>query len=121
MYRATFFMTSTFLAASGVLGQNSTVQCAPGLKMFVSRGTGEDIGVGATGVLVDVIAQQINGSDIEAIDYPASLDDPLYFQSVSNGTTLVKEAITNYAAACPESKMAVFGYSQVRNICQSLR
>ncbi|KAG8170150.1 hypothetical protein KVR01_000895 [Diaporthe batatas] len=77
--------------------------------MFVSRGTGEEMGVGATGVLVDVIAQQINGSDIEAIEYPASLDDPLYFQSVSNGTTLVKEAITNYAAACPMVAAILFG------------
>lgn len=82
--------------------------------MFVSRGTGEPMGLGATQTLVDVIAEQINGSDIEAINYPATEDDPVYFVSVANGTTLVKQAITNYATACPGSKMAVFGYSQVR-------
>jgi spore maturation protein SpmB len=86
--------------------------------MFVSRGTGEVMGAGATGALVDVIAEQINGSDIEAIEYPASMEDPLYFLSVANGTALVKEAITTYAAACPGSKVAVFGYSQVRNSCR---
>lgn len=77
------------------------------------------MGLGATKALVDVIAQQINGSDIEAIEYPATEDDPLYFFSVANGTTLVKQAISNYATACPGSKMAVFGYSQVRK-CDNL-
>lgn len=115
MHAATLLMTATFLAATGVLGQNSTVQCAEGLKIFVSRGTGEPMGLGATEALVHVIAEQIIGSDIEAINYPATEDDPVYFVSVANGTTLVKQAITNYATACPGSKMAVFGYSQVRD------
>lgn len=115
MHSFTLLMAATLLAVTGVLGQNLTVQCAEGLKMFVSRGTGEPMGLGATEVLVDVIAEQINGSDIEAINYPATEDDPVYFVSVANGTTLVKQAITNYATACPGSKMAVFGYSQVRD------
>lgn len=114
MYSATVLITAAFLAVTGVLGQNTTVQCAKGLKMFVSRGTGEPMGLGATGALVEVIAEQINGSDIEAIEYPATEDDPLYFFSAANGTTLVKQAINNYAMACPGSKMAIFGYSQVR-------
>lgn len=113
MYPATLLMTAALLAAIGVSGQNATIECAEGLKMFVSRGTGEPMGLGTTESLVDVIAEQINGSDIEAIEYPASWDDPLYFYSVANGTTLVKQAINNYAMACPGSKMAVFGYSQV--------
>lgn len=112
MYPATL-LTATLLTATGVLGRNATAQCAEGLKMFVSRGTGEPMGLGVTEALVDAIAEQINGSDIEAIEYPASWEDPMYFYSVANGTTLVKEAINNYAMACPESKMAFFGYSQV--------
>lgn len=119
MYPVTLLMTATLFGATGALGQNSTVQCAKGLKMFVSRGTGEPMGLGATEALVDVIAEQINGSNIEAIEYPATEDDPMYFFSVANGTTLVKQAITNYAMACPGSKMAVFGYSQVRK-CDNL-
>lgn len=114
MYPATLLITAALFAATGVLVQNSTIECAEGLKMFVSRGTGEPMGLGATEAPVDVIAEQIDGSDIEAIEYPATEDDPLYFFSVANGTTLVKQAITNYALACPGSKMAVFGYSQVR-------
>lgn len=114
MYSAAVFINAAFLVVTGALGQNTTVQCAKGLKMFVSRGTGEPMGLGVTEALVDVIAGQLNGSDIEAIEYPATMDDPLYFSSVANGTTLVKQAITSYATACPGSKMAVFGYSQVR-------
>ncbi|KAL1880119.1 hypothetical protein Daus18300_001482 [Diaporthe australafricana] len=114
MYPAAILMIATFLAATGALGQNSSVQCTEGLKMFVSRGTGEPMGLGATEALVDIIAEQINGSDIEAINFPATMEDPLYFTSVANGTILVKQTITSYAMACPGSKMAVFGYSQVR-------
>jgi hypothetical protein len=117
MYPAALLTTlaATLLAAPSVSGQNSTVQCAKGLKMFVSRGTNEAKGLGVTATLVDAIAKQISGSVIEAIEYPATMENPVYFVSVANGTALVKQAITNYAAACPGSKMAVFGYSQVRD------
>jgi acetylxylan esterase len=101
------------LAASLASAQNSTVKCASGLKMFVSRGTGEEMGPGVTEALVDVIAKQINGSDYEAILYPASFDNPSYFVSVANGTNLVRNAILDYTEACPNSKIALFGYSQV--------
>lgn len=114
MYSAAVLISAALLGFTGVLGQNTTVQCAKGLKMFVSRGTGEPMGLGATEALVDGIAGQINGSDIEAIEYPATEDDPVYFFSAANGTILVRQAITNYAMACPGSKMALFGYSQVR-------
>lgn len=119
MYSVAVLITAVSFVVTSVMGQNTTIQCAKGLKIFVSRGTGEPMGLGATEALVDVIAGQINGSDIEAIEYPATEDDPVYFFSAANGTILVKEAITNYAMACPGSKMALFGYSQVR-ACDSL-
>jgi len=65
--------------------------------MFVSRGTGEDVGAGETGKLLDVIAEQINGSDIQANLYPATADDPNYFFSVVNGTFQLKEMVMAYA------------------------
>lgn len=92
---------------------NSTITCSEGLKIFVSRGTGESPGVGATGNVTDLILSQINGSNVHPIEYPASFDDPIYFISVANGTQLLKQAVTDYAEACPDSKMALFGYSQV--------
>ncbi|KAF3017186.1 hypothetical protein E8E14_012210 [Neopestalotiopsis sp. 37M] len=100
------------LAVAGVSGGNSTVQCAKGLKMFVARGTDEPEWLGETGKLVKVIAEQIPGSDYEAIKYPASMNNPNYFESVGNGTQLVRKVVTDYFEACPESKIALFGYSQ---------
>ncbi|CAM1510935.1 Fc.00g084480.m01.CDS01 [Cosmosporella sp. VM-42] len=105
------------LIVATVSAKNATVECAKGLKMFVSRGTDEPLGVGETGKLAKAIAEQIDGSDYEAILYPASNPNPpegvpSYFQSVANGTELVKKAVTEYASACPDAKMAFFGYSQ---------
>ncbi|KAJ5103463.1 hypothetical protein N7532_003992 [Penicillium argentinense] len=82
----------------------------------VSRGTGELTDLGVTKALVDDIASQIEGSDIEAIRYPATWDDPVYALSVANGTQLVRKAITEYAKTCPDSKMAWFWYSQGAHI-----
>lgn len=93
---------------------SSTVECFDGLKMFVSRGTSEDPGVGETGKVVEAIAQRINGSDYDANPYPATGDNPNYFISVANGTAVLKQLVVEYAESCPESKMALFGYSQVR-------
>lgn len=107
-------ITFAGLLAAGVsTAQNSTIRCASGLKMIVSRGTGEDAGLGVTELLVDVISSQIDGSEWTAVEYPAAFENPGYFESVNNGTLLVRQAITDYAEACPDSKMAVFGYSQV--------
>jgi len=97
---------------------NSTMNCTDGLKMFVSRGTGEEQGAGVIGNITDLIASQIDGSDVQGIAYPATFENPDYFLSVSNGTQLLKQAIIEYSQACPFSKMALFGYSQV---CNGLR
>jgi hypothetical protein len=59
------------------------------------------------------ISAQIPGSDIEAINYPAQLIDPMYFFSVVNGSIEVRNAIVGYNEACPGSKMAIMGPSQV--------
>ncbi|KAJ5852569.1 uncharacterized protein N7529_011954 [Penicillium soppii] len=112
---------------AGIIGavagsaQSSTIKCAHGLQMFVSRGTGEATELGETKALVDNIAKQIDGSKIHPILYPATFDDPVYMLSVANGTKLVRKTITKYAKACPESKMAWFGYSQVETSYHSLR
>jgi hypothetical protein len=83
--------------------------------MFVSRGTGEDQGAGVISKITDLIALQINGSEVQGIPYPATFENPDYFLSVSNGTQLLKQAIIEYSQACPFTKMALFGYSQVCN------
>lgn len=99
---------------NGIPSHSTT--CADGLKIFVSRGTGEDPGTGVTGNLTALIASQIDGSNVQGIAYPATFDDPNYFLSVSNGTRVLRQAIVDYSQACPDSKMALFGYSQVCHI-----
>ena len=107
--------------ASAADSSNTTkpIDCAKGLQMFVSRGTGEPMGsgatkaVGATAPIVEAIAKQIPGSSITGVPYPASKKDPSYFISVGEGTKMVKEMATEYAKECPDSKMAFFGWSQV--------
>lgn len=108
----------SFLLTTGVVSAqhytNSTIECAKGLQMFVTRGTGEEPGVGITGELVEAIADRIEGSEYLATDYPASFIDPvIYFYSVGNGTAELRRGITEYAESCPDSKIAIFGYSQV--------
>ncbi|KAJ5115839.1 hypothetical protein N7456_000187 [Penicillium angulare] len=91
---------------------NSTTVCAKGLKMFVTRGTTEAMGQGSLGAVTKGIAAQINGSIATPILYPATEGNPVYFESVANGTLLLRNALTDYVQKCPDSKIAVLGYSQ---------
>lgn len=111
---STLVVTAFAQNATSAPASISTVECFDGLKMFVSRGTNEALGAGETGKVVEEIAARINGSEHEANPYPASGDDPNYFISVANGTAVLKQLVVEYAEACPGSKMALFGYSQVR-------
>jgi acetylxylan esterase len=92
---------------------NAQTQCVDGIKFFIPRGTGEPEGPGAVGRLGEAVQALIPGSNIEAINYPASLIDPMYFYSVVNGTLALREAIVSYAEACPGGKMVITGASQV--------
>ncbi|KAF4973948.1 hypothetical protein FZEAL_9095 [Fusarium zealandicum] len=113
MHSLTTITYAALVAASAVSAQKPAVECYDGLKMFVSRGTGEkNSNYGATEYLVRGIKDQIDGSDYEAIEYPASDRDPSYFESVAQGVRLIKYAVGNYTKECPDSKVALFGYSQ---------
>ncbi|KAF4968609.1 hypothetical protein FSARC_4033 [Fusarium sarcochroum] len=114
------FVSAALLATSLVSAQNPTTKCYD-LKMFVSRGTGENATYyGVTETLVKGIKRKIDGSDYEAIKYPATDDNPNYFASAANGTRLLKEAMRNYTEACPDSKIALFGYSQGAQITSNI-
>lgn len=112
-------LTTTLLLLTTATAQNTTkeYECVDGLKIFVGRGTSEPItlhgGQGLTGTLTKNITDRINNSHAEGILYPATHDDPSYFQSNANGTALVREAVLGYGRDCPEGKMALIGYSQV--------
>lgn len=84
--------------------------CATGVHMIVARGTTEIPGTGLAGLTAgNAIALAIPGSDISAVDYPANFD---ISNSVRQGVSDVQAQAREYAAACPESKIVLMGYSQ---------
>lgn len=113
--RAALISALTLLV--GVVAAQDDTSCDSGLHIIVARGTGEDEGTGVTGELGERIADRIDGSSVEALDYPATFSDPSYFESVANGTEELRETIEQYHESCPEGKIAVLGYSQVRWSC----
>ncbi|KAF7551832.1 hypothetical protein G7Z17_g4765 [Cylindrodendrum hubeiense] len=99
------------LLAAGALAETKTT-CASGLYIVVARGTGESSGTGAFGTIADDIADRVDGSIIEALDYPATFTDPLYNESEKDGVEEMQDVILDYHKACPNAKFAVLGYSQ---------
>ncbi|KHN98641.1 Cutinase [Metarhizium album ARSEF 1941] len=87
--------------------------CAQGLYMITVRGTGEEQGIGVFGSLIGrEVAKQIKGSKVVALEYPATLADPLYPYSVGNGTKDLTELLQEHQTSCPDGKVAILGYSQ---------
>jgi acetylxylan esterase len=80
--------------------------------MIVARASTESPGTGVIGQVAQQVAQQMPGSDIVAVDYPATLSN--YQQSESQGVAAMTKLVMDYASACPSSKMVLMGYSQVR-------
>lgn len=89
----------------------NTTACATGVHMIVARASTEQPGQGIIGAVATQVQQQVPGSDSEAVDYPATLTD--YLNSEASGVAAMTKLIENYAARCPNSKMALLGYSQV--------
>ncbi|KAJ0152673.1 Acetylxylan esterase 2 [Colletotrichum tanaceti] len=84
--------------------------CATGVHMIVARASTERPGTGVIGRVASNIQAQIPGSEIEAVDYPAELNP--YAPSQQAGVKAMTKLVKDYAAACPQSKMVLLGYSQ---------
>jgi hypothetical protein len=106
-------MRSSVVTAVALAGAaTAQVECARGLHIVVARGSNEPKGTGATGVLAEAIAERIPGSNVVALDYPATITDPNYIESVQEGGEEMREVIREYIDECPGGKIAVMGYSQ---------
>lgn len=113
-------LTVGFLA---VATATKNPNCTDGLYMIVARGTGEPAAAskdglypensGSPGYLAQLIAAQIKDSKIMGVDYPATLND--YVQSENDGANVMLQLANEYHSSCPGSKMALLGYSQVRD------
>lgn len=86
-------------------------ECVTGLHMIVARASTEAAGEGTIGGVSTQVKALIPNSDSEAVDYPATLTD--YQNSEGKGVTAMTAQIKAYAARCPNTKIAIMGYSQV--------
>lgn len=78
--------------------------------MIVARGSTEAVGLGRIGVVAGNVSELVPGSSVDAVVYPATFD--AYFASEGTGVLAMTAMINEYTAACPESKIALIGYSQ---------
>ncbi|OAA64723.1 Axe2 [Niveomyces insectorum RCEF 264] len=124
---ATLASTVTVAAAAAATSNES---CATGLYILCGRGSGEAAisknpavepdNTGSAGVLATKIATQIPGSVVAGIIYPAvdpmtetgDLNLTAYYASENAGAKAAIDQVTAYHAACPETKIALIGYSQ---------
>jgi cutinase len=113
-------LTGAAAAAAWTLGVSAlpianvptaSAQPCPDTQVVFARGTGEDPGVGPTGqAFVDALRGRLGGKslDIYPVNYPAS-------DQWSTGLDGIRDAgshVVNEAAACPNTKMVLGGFSQ---------
>jgi len=89
-----------------------TSPCAA-VHIIAARASTEAPGAGIIGALVTQVQQQSRQTvSTVAVNYPATLTN--YASSSALGTAATKTLLNNQAAACPNQKIVLFGYSQVR-------
>ncbi|KAJ5040507.1 uncharacterized protein L3040_006162 [Drepanopeziza brunnea f. sp. 'multigermtubi'] len=78
--------------------------------MIVARASTEMPGQGIIGAVATKVQNAMSGSDSEAVVYPATLTD--YQASEASGVAAMTKLIEEYTARCPDTKIALMGYSQ---------
>lgn len=92
--------------------QDNDTLCPP-VHVFGARETTARPGFGSAETVVSLIIGAFPGTTAEPIDYPASGGDD-YASSVAQGIIAVTNQITAFGTRCPDAKIVVVGYSQVR-------
>lgn len=88
-------------------------QSCPEIHIFGARETTASPGFGSAGALIDQIVSANPGATTEAIDYPASGDNPSYAESRAAGVSAVNSQVAAFASQCTNTKLVLVGYSQV--------
>lgn len=103
---------TSLLAATAIAQNSSSSTCVNGnaVHMIIARASLENPGPGIIGGVATQVVQQLPGSDIVSVDYPATLDN--YQTSEAAGVAAMTKLLTDYAARCPSSKIVMMGYSQ---------
>jgi cutinase-like protein len=83
----------------------------PAVQVVFARGTGEPDGTGRVGqAFVDALRPLVGGKSVAvyAVNYPASRD----FMRAADGANDASLFVQHTAAACPDTKIVLGGYSQ---------
>lgn len=97
------------LAAPVDLEKRQAGNCPP-LEIIFARGTTEPQGLGTLGApLQREVAKLIPGTKSTAVVYPANAN---FMGSSSEGSKWATEYLNKQAAACPNTKFVLGGYSQ---------
>lgn len=105
-------LTSILLGAlvATVAAQNTTCVSGNAVHMIIARASLESPGPGVIGQVATQVAQQLPGSDMVSVVYPATIEN--YTTSENLGVVAMNQLVTDYASRCPSSKMVLMGYSQ---------
>jgi cutinase len=106
------------LAAPAVTATAQADSC-PDVQVVFARGTGEPVGIGRVGdAFVDELRARVPGKSIEvyAVNYPASRD----FLRAADGANDASLFVQNVAAACPDTRIVLGGYSQGAAVIDAL-
>lgn len=98
-------------ALASPLSQGKRQTC-PSVHIFGARETTAPPGYGEAEQLIDNIISANSGATAEAINYPASGDNPPYAESRSEGVSAVNSQVQSFASQCPDTKIVLVGYSQ---------
>jgi cutinase len=83
----------------------------PDAQVVFARGTTEDPGVGPTGAaFIDALRSKVGAKSVGAygVDYPATTDFPTAVEGITDARTHILAT----AAACPNTKIVLGGFSQ---------
>ncbi|GAA6041117.1 hypothetical protein JCM8097_004122 [Rhodosporidiobolus ruineniae] len=88
---------------------DSSAGCST-LQMVVARASTEMAGEGMLSAVTSRVKEQVSGSDSQAIDYPATLQN--YLSSESQGVEAMVSDVNDFASKCPTTPIVLMGYSQ---------
>lgn len=113
-----FAVTLSNIATAAPVASTETLKsrCAGSITVIAARGTYQDPGVGSLSAVTDLITTYASDANILAVDYPATMENPAYMDSVKIGAGNLQQMIKDIVDDCPNNKIALLGYSQGANV-----